>query len=98
VHGVKILHYIIDRGACSTEEFQQDCLRISQTFDFSGVGDNHQNGVAFFQIEKVKIETKNQLADILMKGLQTEQFKHICDRLMSWLSASCLRGSLRIIS
>ena len=28
------------------------------------------------KIEFVKIETKNQLADILTKGLLTEQFKH----------------------
>ena len=36
------------------------------------------------EIEFVKIETKNQLADILTKGLLTEQFKHIHILLMGW--------------
>ena len=36
------------------------------------------------KVEVVKIETKNQLADILTKGLRTEQFKHICTLLMGW--------------
>jgi Reverse transcriptase (RNA-dependent DNA polymerase) len=36
------------------------------------------------KIELVKIETKNQLADILTKGLRTDQFKHIRNLLMGW--------------
>ena len=36
------------------------------------------------KIELVKIETKNQLADILTKGLWTDQFKHIRNLLMGW--------------
>ena len=43
-------------------------------------------------------KTKNQLADILTKCLWSEQFKHIQNLLMDWISASCLRGSVRIIS
>ena len=44
--GFTIKAYHSDNGVFAAAEFKQDCERLDQSIDFSGVGAQHQNGVA----------------------------------------------------
>jgi hypothetical protein len=44
-HGVQIRKYHGDNGVFATTQFKSSCHILNQTFDFSGVGAKHQNGV-----------------------------------------------------
>ena len=45
-HGVIVKSYRADNGVFSSADFEAEILRGSQTITFSGVGAQHQNGVA----------------------------------------------------
>ena len=55
-------------------------------------------------IEVLKIDTKDQQADMLMKALQTEKFELKRKQLMGWLSSTILpdylrsKGSVKILA
>ncbi len=51
--GFKIKSYHSDNGVFAAKEFKSDCERLKKKIDFSGVGAQHQNGVAERNIKKV---------------------------------------------
>ena len=51
--GFEIKSYHSDNGIFAANEFKVDCERLDQTIDFSGVGAQHQNGVAERNIKTV---------------------------------------------
>ena len=44
--GVKIAQYRADNGIFSSREFEDEIERTKQAISFSGVGAQHQNGIA----------------------------------------------------
>ena len=51
--GFKIKKYHSDNGIFAAAEFKDDCEKLEQTIDYSGVGAQHQNGVAERNIKTV---------------------------------------------
>ncbi|KAL7524937.1 hypothetical protein ACHAXR_002552, partial [Thalassiosira sp. AJA248-18] len=51
--GFKIKSYHSDNGVFAAKEFKDDCESLQQKIDFSGVGAQHQNGVAERNIKTV---------------------------------------------
>ena len=49
----EIKSYHSDNGIFASKDFKEDCKRLKQTIDFSGVGAQHQNGVAERNIKTV---------------------------------------------
>ncbi len=64
--GFKIKRYHSDNGIFASAEFKQHCALQHQTYSFSGVRANHQNGVA-----KCNIKTVAQWAQANMLHLAT---------------------------
>ena len=51
--GFNIKSYHLDSGIFAGNEFMNDCETLKQTIDYSGVGAQHQNGVAERNIKTV---------------------------------------------
>ena len=51
--GFKIKRYRTDNGIFAANEFKNDCERLDQEITFSGVGAQHQNGIAERNIKTV---------------------------------------------
>ena len=53
LEGFNIKSYHSDNGVFAASEFKADCERLDQKITFSGVGAQHQNGVAECNIKTV---------------------------------------------
>ena len=66
--GFTIKKYHSDNGVFTSAEFKDDCEKLGQEIDFSGVGTQHQNGVAEWKLASAcltqVIVNSNQLCSV----------------------------------
>jgi len=61
-HNVQIKRYHADNGIYASKIFKSSCEALNQTYDFSGVGAKHQNGVAERMIGTITRRARSMLA------------------------------------
>ena len=61
-HNVQIKKYHADNGIYASKVFKSSCEALNQSYDFSGVGAKHQNGVAERMIGTITRRARSMLA------------------------------------
>ena len=75
--GVSVKQYRSDSGVFSSSEFENEIKRENQTITYSGVGAQHQNGVAERSIRTVVERTFTMLIHAAMRNPDNLSLIHI---------------------